>query len=243
MALFSAKPYGLWNMLIGGLQKNSFIDFPGKIAAVVFTKGCNLRCPYCHNPELLEARGETVAPAEVLAFLEKRQGLLQGVVISGGEPCVHPDLPEFIRQIRRLGYAVKLDSNGSNPEMLGSLLQAGLLDYLALDLKTPLAEYGELAGAGSAQLGEKIAASMALLAASGLPGEFRTTCAAPFVDAAKIEAIAAAIAEYAPGYPLWLQAANWQNALIPDYATDLPVPDLPGLREAARKHIAACEIR
>ena len=258
-------------MRIGGLQKNSFIDFPGKLAAVVFTRGCNLRCPWCHNPNLLEAGGETnrafvaggaaenkrgssepqdaaqgpecdLSPAEFFAFLEKRQGQLEGVVISGGEPTIHSDLPEFAAAIRQRGYALKLDTNGLNPQMLQCLLKAGLLDYLAMDLKTVFAGYSAF-GAEGKGTEKALLASMRLIGESGIPAEFRITCASPFVRAPVVAELAAQIAAHAPKVPLWLQAARWENALYPDYPARFPAPDLDELRQAALTSLIDCRIR
>lgn len=129
------------NIIIGGLQKSSLIDYPEKIAAIIFTQGCNFRCPYCHNPELIEGKGETVNG--VLEFLKTRIGKLDGVVITGGEPTIHKDLPEFIKEIKGLGFAVKLDTNGTNPEMLNTLIQEKLIDYVAMDIKAPIGQYSD----------------------------------------------------------------------------------------------------
>lgn len=127
-------------MIIAGLDKNSFVDYPGKIAATVFTPYCNLNCYYCHNRILLlsDAGKSQFTVNEVVAFLEKRKGFLDGVVITGGEPTLQEGLKEFIQIVKALGYAVKLDTNGTNPEILKELLNKGLLDYVAMDIKSPL---------------------------------------------------------------------------------------------------------
>lgn len=132
-------------MLIGGLQKSSLIDYPEKISAVIFTQGCNFRCPYCHNPELIEQNPNTVIDeSEVIKFLTTRIGKLDGVVITGGEPTLNKDLPEFIKKIKDLGFAIKLDTNGTNPKMLEKLIQEKLIDYFAMDIKAPLDKYSEV---------------------------------------------------------------------------------------------------
>ena len=125
-------------MRIGGLQKLTLLDYPGKVACTVFLSGCNLRCPYCHNPGLVlpeQSERSEIPEAEVLSFLERRKGKLDGVCITGGEPTLQPELPEFLEKLRRLGYAVKLDTNGTNPAMLKALLQERVLDYVAMDIK------------------------------------------------------------------------------------------------------------
>ncbi len=163
-------------MLIGGYQPCSLCDFPGHVAAVIFTQGCNFRCPFCHNCSLLP---ET-APAEcllevdtVLARLRQRCGQLDAVVLSGGEPTLHADLPEFIARIRTLGFAIKLDTNGSRPVMLRALIQERSVDYMAMDVKAPWRKYDTLTGVRTPT--EAIRESMMVIAQSGLPHEFRTT--------------------------------------------------------------------
>ncbi|MDP0500545.1 MAG: anaerobic ribonucleoside-triphosphate reductase activating protein [Verrucomicrobiota bacterium JB022] len=162
-------------MQIGGLDKTSLIDYPGKIAAVVFTQGCNWRCPFCHNPELVMPRcfRKPIPEEEVMQFLEKRVNQLDGVVISGGEPTFHSDLPGFAAAIKDLGYLVKLDTNGTNPEMLRVMLSEGLVDYVAMDLKGPVANYQQLAGARVDP--EVLRTSIWMIKNSGIDHEFRTT--------------------------------------------------------------------
>ncbi|HCY84799.1 MAG TPA: anaerobic ribonucleoside-triphosphate reductase activating protein [Desulfobacteraceae bacterium] len=174
-------------MHIGGFQKNSLIDFPGVIACVVFTPGCNFTCPYCHNPELAAGPvtgtgSSSFTQEDVLAFLDKRKGMLQGVAITGGEPTLQRDLPEFIRQVRGMGYKVKLDSNGTRPGVLAELLKDGLVDYLAMDIKTDLAHYPMvLKNQGSKDPVDRIRQSIALIKGEATAYEFRTTCARPFI--------------------------------------------------------------
>lgn len=134
-------------MHISGLQKLTVLDFPGKVACTLFTPGCNFLCPFCHNAELVFDREKLRIPeAEVFAFLEKRKGLLDGVCISGGEPTLQRDLPEFIAAVRAMGYQVKLDSNGTRPDVLAKLLEEGLLDYIAMDVKSGPEGYSRAAG-------------------------------------------------------------------------------------------------
>lgn len=164
-------------MIIGGLQKLSLSDYPGRIAAVVFTQGCNLRCTYCHNRSLVEPAlyGPALDESVVFGFLRERRGRLSGVVVSGGEPCVHPDLPEFAARVRDLGFDVKLDTNGTVPAVLRSLVAARLVDHVALDLKAPAGEYPRVTGADVRA--ENVSASVAILKDSGIPFEIRTTWA------------------------------------------------------------------
>lgn len=166
-------------MHIHGLQKLAMVDYPGKLAATVFTGGCDLRCPFCHNALLVTRLAETpeIPEGEVLDFLASRKGLLDGVVLTGGEPLLHPDAADFLRKVRALGFAVKLDTNGTNPDMLEALAQEGLLDYAAMDIKNSPDRYAETCG-GVDLLGP-VKRSAALLMAGAVDYEFRTTVCAP----------------------------------------------------------------
>ena len=161
-------------MLISGLQKLTLLDYPGKTAAIVFTYGCNFRCPFCHNALLVTEKMQDVIPEEeVLAFLEKRRGLLDAVCITGGEPTLQKDLKEFIVKVRALGYAVKLDTNGSNPVLLDALLTEGLLDYVAMDIKNAPDKYSLTAGTDVDF--NNILKSIELIKTKAPDYEFRTT--------------------------------------------------------------------
>ncbi|HCX28006.1 MAG TPA: anaerobic ribonucleoside-triphosphate reductase activating protein [Candidatus Portnoybacteria bacterium] len=163
-------------MTFGGLQKLTLIDYPGKVAATIFTVGCNFLCPYCHNPELVDPikikDQPKLSEKEILKFLTSRQGLLEGVCITGGEPTLSAELPEFISKIKALGFLIKLDTNGSSPEMLARLLSERLVDYVAMDIKAPLEKYKKIVG-GQASL-EDIQRSVELTR-SAPDYEFRTT--------------------------------------------------------------------
>ena len=163
-------------MRIGGLQKVTLLDYPGKVACTVFLSGCNLRCPYCHNPGLVlpeQSEGSEIPEAEVLSFLERRKGKLDGVCITGGEPTLQLELPEFLEKLRRLGYAVKLDTNGTNPAMLKALLQERVLDYVAMDIKNSPSRYAETCGGIDCL--SRVRESAALLMDGTVDYEFRTT--------------------------------------------------------------------
>lgn len=162
-------------MKIGGVQKLSLVDYPGKTCAALFTIGCNMRCGYCHNPELVlpERYTDAIPEDEILLFLENRVGKLQGVTISGGEPTLHEDLPEFIRKVKALGFLVKLDTNGTNPAMLERLYNEQLLDYVAMDVKGTLETYQEVV-AYPIDI-DAIAKTIALMKQSRVDHEFRTT--------------------------------------------------------------------
>jgi pyruvate formate lyase activating enzyme len=162
-------------MRIGGLLKFTLIDYPGKVAAVVFTAGCNYRCPFCHNPELVlpELFNPAIAVEDVLSFLEKRKDQLQGVVITGGEPTIHNDLPEFLLRIKSLGYVIKLDTNGSRPDVLRDIIDRKLADFIAMDIKSSLENYCKATGA-PADL-SAVKESISVIKAAGCEYQFRTT--------------------------------------------------------------------
>ncbi len=163
-------------MRIHGFNKTTLLDYPEHVAATVFTGGCNFRCPFCHNGNLvLEPERQGVIPKdEVLDFLKKRRAILEGVCITGGEPTLQRDLPEFIHEIKVLGYLVKLDTNGYNPQVLWELLEEGLLDYVAMDVKASKENYGAAAGVRNMDI-SRIEESIAILKSSGITYEFRTT--------------------------------------------------------------------
>ena len=163
------------NVPVGGIQKLSLVDFPGHVAAALFTAGCNMRCGYCHNPELVlpERLAPSIPIDDIMMFLQSRVGRLDGVVVSGGEPTIHDDLPELIRRIKALGYDVKLDSNGTRPEMIRQLIDDELIDFVAMDIKGPLEKYQTIA-ARPIDL-DAVQETIALLISSGIGHEFRTT--------------------------------------------------------------------
>ena len=164
-------------MKIHGLQKMTLLDFPGRVACTVFLGGCDFRCPFCHNFELADGSAKPVMEEEeLLSFLKKRQGLLDGVAFTGGEPCLHRDLPDLIRRIRELGFAVKLDTNGYHPRLLQALLEEGLIDYAAMDIKNCPERYAETVGLNPEVLKlENIRESVRYLMTGDVPYEFRTT--------------------------------------------------------------------
>ena len=166
-------------MIIAGLQKMTLTDFPENVACILFLKGCNFRCPYCHNSELIDYKIDDnyILKEEVFDFLKKRQGILDGVVISGGEPTVNKDLPKLIKEIRDLGFKIKLDTNGTNPQMLKELLEDGLIDYVAMDIKNVQTKYLETAGLSekNVQILENVQKSIDILKKSNVDHEFRTT--------------------------------------------------------------------
>ena len=161
-------------MKISGLQKMTLLDYPGKIACTVFLGGCNFRCPYCHNSELLDGSAETImSQQELLTFLSGRKGLLDAVCVSGGEPTLQPDLAELLAQIKAMGFLVKLDTNGSRPEVLKDLVSKNLLDYVAMDIKNSPSRYSETIGTPWKQ--EAIEESIRFLTQNHVDYELRTT--------------------------------------------------------------------
>ncbi|MBQ9926701.1 MAG: anaerobic ribonucleoside-triphosphate reductase activating protein [Lachnospiraceae bacterium] len=163
-------------MLLVGLNKTTLLDYPGRVAATIFTGGCNFRCPFCHNGDLVlrPSAQNTYSEEEVLSFLRKRKNVLKGVCISGGEPTLQEDLPDFIRKIRKIGYDVKLDTNGYRPEVLEHFLQDGLIDYVAMDIKNCKEKYGLTVGVDGFAL-RNIEESVNILLRADIPYEFRTT--------------------------------------------------------------------
>ncbi len=171
-------------MYIGGFQKNSLIDFPETIACILYTQGCNLICPYCHNPDLIASpqkeAGNLYNVSDIFKFLEKRKGLIEGVVISGGEPTLQKDLLLYCQRIKQMGYKLKLDSNGTRPQVLADLIKNKLVDFISMDIKTSIENYHLVLPQKFDR--KKIVESTQILMHSAPAYEFRTTCSRPFVS-------------------------------------------------------------
>lgn len=179
-------------MIIGGYQRMTLIDYPGKIATTVFTVGCNFRCPFCHNPQLVSGPQLAVynqMEKEFFDFLKKRKGKLEGVCITGGEPIIQKDLVDFIKKIKKMGFLVKLDSNGARPDILKNIIDQKIVDYIAMDIKNSLKKYSRTAGAKIDI--ERIKLSVELIKNSGLSYEFRTTVVPGFHTEKDFDEIAA----------------------------------------------------
>ena len=206
-------------MVFGGFQKTDLINYPGLVASTVFTRGCNFRCPYCHNPEFVIQGsdqtyfGETYTQEEILQYLHKRSGLLDGLVITGGEPTLHDGLAAFIREVRAIGLKVKLDTNGSRPDVLKTLMAESLVDYIAMDIKAPLDKY-HLLGFDSP---DTIEESVKLLNESELDHEFRTTCVKAIIEEDDFPKMASLIGADAKWY---LQPFNPAKTLDPQYSME-----------------------
>lgn len=198
-------------MHIVGLQKLTLLDYPGKVACTVFLSGCNLRCPYCHNAELISGKytGEKISQSAFEAFLDSRAGKTDGVCISGGEPTLCAKLPDFIKTIRKKGFSVKLDTNGTNPDMLRKLMEEKLIDYAAMDIKNSRTRYDETCGAKVLPQAEQ---SVRLLMNGNIDYEFRTTVCKPLHTLNDMKDIG-----------LWLKGAK--RYFIQQFAVSDNVPD------------------
>ena len=175
-------------MVIAGLQNLSLVDYPGCLASTVFLQGCNFKCPYCFNPDLVKKNPKkNIDINHIFSFLEKRKGLLDGVVISGGEPTLHEELFPLCEKIREMGFFIKLDTNGSRPHVIKKLIQEGMIDYIAMDIKTDPAKYSPLIQKNSNP--GQILSSIRIIMASSLDYEFRTTCIKPLINDSILERI------------------------------------------------------
>lgn len=177
-------------MVIQGLQKLTLLDYPGKVACTIFTAGCNFRCPFCHNASLVvdTYKNEEITQEEVSAFLKKRMGVLDGVCVTGGEPLIQSDIEPFLRQIKEMGYAVKLDTNGSFPDKLKKLVDEKLVDYVAMDIKNSQESYGKTIGIRDYDI-RNIHRSVQYLLSDAVPYEFRTTVVLEFHQRSDFESI------------------------------------------------------
>ena len=185
--------------MICGLQKMTLLDFPGKIACTVFLGGCNFRCPFCHNSELFMGKPEKLMEDEdFFKFLKSRKGLLDGVCVSGGEPTLYKNLPEFLARIKELGFLVKLDTNGSRPEVVRELVEKNLVDYIAMDVKNSPAMYGQTVGLEKMDLAA-IEESLRFLIGGEVDYELRTTLVKPFHDRASIQDMGVWLGSLVPG--------------------------------------------
>ncbi|MFH0951208.1 MAG: anaerobic ribonucleoside-triphosphate reductase activating protein [bacterium] len=238
-------------MLIGGLQKFSVLDYPGHLSAIVFTQGCNFRCQFCYNPMLVwpiedgqkkyQKSHFLLTEDDFFAFLERRRGKLDAIVITGGEPTLHSDLPEFIKKIRSFGFKIKLDTNGTNPQMLTTLLAEQLLDYLAMDFKAPAEKYEAVVGVKADF--EKIKESVKIIMNSGLPYEFRTTVVPGLHSVADIKAMSETLKGAAKWY---LQKFQSQPDLVNQSlqgAKSFSEAELQAMVDAVTDQVGLCQFR
>ena len=228
-------------MRIDGLQKMTLLDFPGKVACTVFTGGCNFRCPFCHNALLVTKLPEKpdYSEDEILSFLEKRTGLLDGVAITGGEPLLNPDIADFIRKIRSMGYAVKLDTNGSFPERLKAIVGEGLVDYVAMDIKNRKEKYAETIGLKNLDL-SKIEESVEFLKSGAVDYEFRTTVVEQFHT---VEDIRAAAVWIGGAKRYFLQNFVDSGELICEEVSGVDKETMLKMKSAAADFVPQTEIR
>lgn len=233
-------------MYLCGLQKLAMVDYPGRLAATVFAGGCNLRCPFCHNALLVTRLGEApeLPEGEVLAFLASRRGLLDGVVLSGGEPLAQPGAADFLKKVRELDFAVKLDTNGCYPEALADILKRGLADYVAMDIKNSREKYGETVGIPGFDTAP-VEESVRLLKHSGVEFEFRTTAVREFHTPEDIRAIGrwAGSSPADPASRYFLQGFVDSGDLVGRGCRALSPAEMQALAEAARPFFGSVELR
>ena len=224
-------------MIFGGFQKLTLLDFPGRVACTLFTKGCNFRCPFCHNALLVTDIDEvSYTDTEILDYLKKRIGILDGVCITGGEPLMQKELEDFIKNVRALGYAVKLDTNGSYPDKLKDLVNKGLIDYVAMDIKNTAEKYPLTAGVPNANVEE----SIEFLLSGKVPYEFRTTVVAEHHNIQDIEEIAKRISG-AEKY--FLQKFVDSGHLIGENLHELDENTMKNMLEVVKKYVKTAELR
>jgi len=227
-------------MLIGGLQKFSLIDYPSKTAALIFTQGCNFSCHFCHNPSLVLKKASLINEEEIFEFLNKRKNQLDAVVITGGEPTIQKDLITFIKKIKNLNFLIKLDTNGTNPQMLKMLLEQNLLDYIAMDIKAPLEKYRLIIQNDIDIL--KINESINIILSSQIDYEFRTT----YVKNLHVLDDAKNIAKSIKDAKLYiLQRFVNKNTLNPIFKNYLPFSEkeMILLKKLSKDYVKNCEIR
>ena len=228
-------------MKFGGLQKLTLLDYPEHVACIIFTMGCNFRCPFCHNNSLVTgnfATLDSISEEEVLEFLKKRKSMLEGVVITGGEPLIHTEIAEFISKVKALGYKVKLDTNGAFPDRLKSLVGAHLVDYVAMDVKNSRELYGRTAGC-AVDL-DNVCESIEYLKGGAVDYEFRTTVTGTFHTASSIEMTA----KWLSGAKRWyLQQFVDSGELIDSTVTGCDLETLKKYQEIAKKYVPNTHLR
>lgn len=228
-------------MILHGLQKMTLLDYPGKVACTVFTGGCNFLCPFCHNAFLVAdlENAETYSEEDIISFLKKRTGLLEGVCITGGEPLLHSDTEKFAKKIKNLGFSVKLDTNGSFPERLKSMVNNGLADYVAMDIKNSKEKYAITAGSENLNISD-IEQSVDFLENCGVEYEFRTTIVKEFHTTENVESIAEWIGKK-PHY--FLQNFVDSGNLICDDSHPVEKEVLEEMKKRARIYTPLTELR
>lgn len=228
-------------MNIQGLQKLTLLDYPGKMACVIFTAGCNMRCPFCHNSRLVinPEKESELSVEEVLTFLKKRQGILDGVVITGGEPLLQSDIKELIIRIKELGYPVKIDTNGTFPDRLKELVNEGLVDYVAMDIKNAPELYGETVGISGFDI-SKIKESIAFLLENKVEYEFRTTVVREFHSVFGMENLGKLIKGAKRHY---IQSFVNSGETIVFGLSAVPKDEMESMRNIMLRYVDSCELR
>ncbi len=230
-------------MKIGSIKKTSLLDYPGKVAAIIGTQGCNMSCPWCHNhyliPHEFSNHSNIIKEEEFLSFLAQRKKFLEGVVITGGEPTIQTDLPQFCENVKKMGFAVKVDTNGTNPNVLSRIVKNELVDYIAMDLKTDLNQYKQLFREDIDE--NEILKSIDIIMSSDTPYEFRTTCVSPFVTIDNMDKIGMLIkgAKF-----FFLQKCNQtKNAGAEPKYEIVDEGGLNELKQIAESYVLNCNIR
>lgn len=228
-------------MKIHGLQKLTLLDYPGKVACTVFTGGCNFRCPFCHNATLVlrPAEAENIEQDEFFSFLKKRRSVLDGVCVTGGEPLLQEGMPDFLARIKEEGFSVKLDTNGSFPEKLKALAEAGLIDYVAMDIKNSKGRYAETIGCPNYDL-SKVEESVRFLLSGTVPYEFRTTVTREFHDR---ESLLDAAKWISGCKRYFLQCFTDSGDLLANSVTGYTRTEMEALADAVRTVIPSAELR
>lgn len=230
-------------MKIGSIKRTSLLDYPGKVSAIIGTQGCNMRCPWCHNfhlvPYEFTRHSEIIKEEDFFRFLDQRKNFLDGVVVTGGEPTIQSDLPELCKNVKKMGLAVKIDTNGTHPAVLNRLLKNGLVDYIAMDIKTDLNQYNQLVKERINV--NELLKSIDIIMSSDKPYEFRTTCVSPFVTINNIDQIGILIKG---AKSFFLQKCNSTNNMDNDSKYEIVDKNrLVELKQRADAYVLNCEIR
>lgn len=231
-------------MIIRGLLKTTLLDYPGHVAATIFLGGCNFRCPFCHNMDIVETGKNYYSEEEIFGFINKRKGILDGICITGGEPTLYSELPDFIRKIKETGLLVKLDTNGTNCQMLNSLIKDGLIDYVAMDIKSSMDGYETVAGiensVGKDVLLKDVIKSIEILKNSCIDYEFRTTVVSEYHNMEVMNEIGKMI----KGAKKYYLQAFTDSEYVPDHSLNAPSKEkLEEYRELLIKYVEIVEIR
>jgi len=228
-------------MKIGGFQKTSLLDYPKNVSAIVWTVGCNFHCPFCYNKDLVDGNVKLISEEEIFSFLEKRKGLIDGLVISGGEPLMQKDIVDFTTRVKKLGYLIKIDTNGTFPEKLQELIDKKLVDYISMDVKAPKKKYGRLAGAKTDI--SKIEKSIDIIRNHAPDYEFKTTFAPNLLDKNDI----VEIAKWLDGSKqFYLQQFKGDTPLISSELNNIapyPKEDLVKTLEEIKPFFKNCDVR